>query len=326
MKGFFPTRPTAEPMIYAYSEDNPKYDGLLKVGFTTVDVVKRVAQQYPTKRPDGRLPYKIVFSETAMYPDGGSFTDHDIHSALKKHGFQSVGGEWFRCSVDDLKAIYISVKNKTLSRSLRKFDFPLRPEQEKAITETINYFESVDSEKGHQAAKFLWNAKMRFGKTFTTYKLAERMGLKKILVLTFKPAVETSWEEDLISHIDFDGWQFISNKTSLTFNTADKTKPIVCFGSFQDYLGTNSNGGIKSKNEWVHTTNWDIVIFDEYHFGAWRENAKKLFEIEDEDNYENLDLEIYKREEADNSLNESFLPITTCTSVPSSMGSTESLQ
>jgi hypothetical protein len=84
----------------------------------------------------------------------------------------------------------------------------------------------------------------------------------------------------------------------------------VCFGSFQDFLGTNDNGGIKVKNEWVHSTNWDIVVFDEYHFGAWRENAKKLFEKYDDDKFDELDLETYKKDEADNALNESFLPIT----------------
>lgn len=60
-----------------------------------------------------------------------------------------------------------------------------------------------------------------------------------------------------------------------------QTRPIVCFGSFQDYLGKNtSTGGIKTKNEWVHSTNWDCVMFDEYHYGAWRDNAKELFEEE----------------------------------------------
>src|SRR5205814_4209062 len=54
-------------------------------------------------------------------------------------------------------------------------------------------------------------------------------------------------------------------------------------GSFQDYLGKNSStGGIKTKNEWVHATNWDCVILDEYHYGAWREKAKDLFDAEDE--------------------------------------------
>jgi hypothetical protein len=107
------------------------------------------------------------------------------------------------------------------------------------------------------------------------------MGWKKVLVLTFKPAVQSAWEEDLKCHIDFRGWQFIS-PGGLQYEDADKQKPFVCFGSFQDYLGRNkSTGGIKTKNEWVHTTNWDCVIFDEYHYGAWRENAKELFEAED---------------------------------------------
>ncbi|MEQ1557694.1 MAG: hypothetical protein ABL933_01980 [Methyloglobulus sp.] len=60
----------------------------------------------------------------------------------------------------------------------------------------------------------------------------------------------------------------------------DTNKPMVCFGSFQDYLGKNKAGGIKAQNEWVHTTNWDCIAFDEYHYGAWRESAKELFEAE----------------------------------------------
>ena len=42
---FFPQRPTTHPMIYAYEDTNPQYRGLLKVGYTTVDVDRRVAQQ-----------------------------------------------------------------------------------------------------------------------------------------------------------------------------------------------------------------------------------------------------------------------------------------
>jgi hypothetical protein len=83
-----------------------------------------------------------------------------------------------------------------------------------------------------------------------------------------------------MTHVDFEGWQFIS-RNGLTFEEANPKKPIVCFGSFQDFLGKNtSTGGIKTKNEWVHATHWDCVIFDEYHYGAWRENAKELFEAE----------------------------------------------
>lgn len=85
----------------------------------------------------------------------------------------------------------------------------------------------------------------------------------------------------------------------------------MVFGSFQDLLGTNENGGIKAKNEFIHTTQWDLVIFDEYHFGAWRENAKKLFENPDEEENADFDMEQYKRTEADNAYNETFLPIST---------------
>ncbi|MDR0571330.1 MAG: hypothetical protein LBG48_00595 [Rickettsiales bacterium] len=34
----FPERPKSKPMIYAYEDTNPELAGLLKVGYTTVDV------------------------------------------------------------------------------------------------------------------------------------------------------------------------------------------------------------------------------------------------------------------------------------------------
>ena len=122
-----------------------------------------------------------------------------------------------------------------------------------------------------------------------------------------------------MTHVDFDGWQFISNKDAAgnhvnidrEYARADKSKPIVVFGSFQDLLGTNESGGIKAKNEFIHTDNWDLVIFDEYHFGAWRENAKKLFENPDDEEAADFDAEKYQLEEAGNAYNETFLPITT---------------
>lgn len=309
-KEFFPPRPEAQPMIYAYEDRNPEYSGLLKVGYTAVDVEKRVAQQYSTKRPDGKKPYHILFAESAMYSDGTSFTDHEVHRVLKKKGFPSEGGEWFRCTANDVRAAYIAVRDRIDNKENRTQRFKMRPEQEEAVSKTIAYYQSASKERGTRTAKFLWNAKMRFGKTFAAYQLAKKMGFRRILVLTFKPAVQSAWEEDLKTHVDFEGWQFVC-RDGMAYEEADKTKPIVCFGSFQDYLGTNELGGIKTKNEWVHTTNWDLVVFDEYHFGAWRENAKKLFEQEDEDTYDSLDIEKYKQEEADNAYNETFLPITT---------------
>lgn len=276
---FFPAKSESRPTIYAYRDTNPQYNGLLKIGYTSVDVEKRVAQQYPTLRP-GDLPYEIVLSEPAMRKDGSAFLDHDIHRTLKKRGFSNPNGEWFKCSVNDVKAAIIAVRDGTENEENRTLDFGMRPEQEAAVDKAIAYFKSFRQENPTKTPHFLWNAKMRFGKTFATYQLAKRMGWTRILVLTFKPAVQSAWDEDLKSHVDFAGWQFIS-RNGLQFEDANPKKPIVCFGSFQDYLGRNSAGGIKARNEWVHTTNWDCVVFDEYHYGAWRESAKELFEAED---------------------------------------------
>lgn len=276
---FFPKRPASNPTIYAYEDTNVQYKDLLKVGYTTIDAKTRVAQQYPTLRP-GPLPYKIVFESAAIRNDGSSFTDKDVHRYLKKRGFLNPNGEWFKCKVKDVEAAVLALATGIDNEDNRSASFGMRPEQCEAVDKTIAYFKSYKKENPGKTPHFLWNAKMRFGKTFATYELAKKMGWKKVLVLTFKPAVQSAWDEDLRSHVDFKGWQFVS-RNGLSFEEVDTSKPIVCFGSFQDYLGKNKAGGIKSKNEWVHATNWDCVVFDEYHYGAWRENAKDLFEAED---------------------------------------------
>lgn len=274
---FFPQRPDAKPTIYAYELIGVEsHKDLLKVGYTNRTSKERIAEQLKTSR----VKYKIILEESAIRNDGSVFTDHDVHRYLRKKNIKNSEGEWFKCSVDEIKAAMLSIKFGSFSEENRTLNFKMRPEQEAAVEKTITYFKSFKKENRINTPHFLWNAKMRFGKTFAAYQLAKRMAWKKILVLTFKPAVQSAWEEDIKNHLDFKGWQFIS-RNGLTFEDVDKTKPFVCFGSFQDYLGKNEAGGIKSKNEWVHTTNWDCVIFDEYHYGAWRENAKDLFEAED---------------------------------------------
>ena len=303
-KDFFPPRPESRPTIYAYEDTNPQYAGLLKVGYTTLDAQSRVARQYPTKRP-GKSPYRIVLEESAMRNDGTVFTDHDVHRMLRINGVTNPEGEWFRCTVAQVKAAVIAVETGQLNEENRSLDFKMRPEQGAAVEKTAAYFKSYRGDNKDKPPHFLWNAKMRFGKTFAAYQLALKMGWRKVLVLTFKPAVQSAWEEDLKCHVDFLGWQFIK-PGGLTYEEADKKKPFVCFGSFQDYLGRNSStGGIKTKNEWVHATNWDCVILDEYHYGAWRENAKELFEAEDKKEVE------FGEGEGIEYYNEDFMPITT---------------
>lgn len=257
-----------------------------------------------------------------MRNDGTCFTDKDVHRLLKHKGFRQFNegkdhNEWFCCSENEALETIEEVRTGIRFEGQRTWNFSMRKEQQTAVQMAKDYFEQSEKEDPDRPSKFLWNAKMRFGKTFATYQLAKSMNFKRVLVLTFKPAVESAWQEDLSNHVDFAGWQFVSNKEAKfdakeldeQFDECDGTKPIVVFGSFQDLLGTNSAGGIKAKNEFIHTTNWDLVVFDEYHFGAWRENAKNLFEKFDEEN-DDFDIEKYQKEEAGNAINESFLPIT----------------
>jgi hypothetical protein len=242
-----------------------------------------------------------------MRSDGTVFTDHHVHRQLRLNGVKRLKGEWFRCAVDQVKAAIIAVRTGQLNEESRSLDFKMRPEQKAAVDKTAAYFAAWRRTKANRSKPphFLWNAKMRFGKTFAAYQLAKKMGWRKMLVLTFKPAVETAWEEDLKCHVDFQGWQFIS-PGGLSYEQANKSRPFVCFGSFQDYLGRNpSTGGVKTKNEWVHSTHWDCVILDEYHYGAWRESAKELFEAEDKKEIE------FGEGEGIEEFDEDIMPITT---------------
>lgn len=315
---FFVQRPAIEPTIYVYRFPDV-HKGYIKIGYTERDVHTRIKEQLGASH----VPYELLYTESAMCEDGSVFMDHDVHAILERKGFKKLNipddNEWYNCSVGDVKAAIIELKTGIRTEASRTWTFKMRPEQQRAVMRTESYFKDAKKADPTHAPKFLWNAKMRFGKTFASYELAKKMGFTKVLVLTFKPAVESAWREDLVSHVDFEGWQFISNKDAHNqsinidqqYAKANKKKPIVVFGSFQDLLGTNEAGGIKAKNEFIHSTNWDLVIFDEYHFGAWRENAARLFDNPDEEATADFDMEKYKLEEADNAYNETFLPITT---------------
>lgn len=308
------------PRIYAYTE--PQYKntewvgkrtgkGLLKIGYTERSVIERINEQFPTKKPTD-TPYSVLFEDSAIRNDGTFFGDKNVHDVLEKMGVHRIcierknDTEWFEATVEDIVIAVESIKHRTLPKLARQNSFEMRPEQAHAVDITSKYFKENAQNKTGKIPHFLWNAKMRFGKTFTAYKLAEKMGWKKVLILTFKPAVENAWQEDLENHKDFIDWQFI-HKDGLSYDLADKNRPIVWFASFQDVLGKSPSGGIKAHNEDMHTTNWDCVILDEYHFGAWRENAKDLFdngEI-DEDEYDEI------KKSGQDYYDEDLMPITT---------------
>lgn len=272
-------KPKARPRIYAYSIADEAHKGELKVGQTTRDVKQRVAEQLKTANIKN---YKIELDELAERDDGTIITDYQVRAALEKKGFENTALEWMRCSVVDVKTVLTELRTGKTFTGTHHETFAMRVEQAEAVNKTHDYFHSIWKEDMHAVPRFLWNAKMRFGKTFTAYQLAKKLGAKRLLVVTFKPAVEDAWQTDLESHVDFDGWQYLSKSSGRDPTQVSPRKPLVYFGSFQDLLGRDPAGNIKPKNEWLHKVKWDLVVFDEYHFGAWRETAKELFEGEEE--------------------------------------------
>jgi hypothetical protein len=272
-------KPEARPRIYAYSIDDHAHAGQLKVGQTTRDVKQRVAEQLKTAAIKN---YTIEHDEPAERADGTTFTDHEVRAALVKKGFPNPELEWVCCTLKDLKTVLTELRTGQKLSGTHHEAFPMRAEQRAAVEKTHAYFHSIWQGNMHDVPRFLWNAKMRFGKTFTAYQLARKLGAKRVLVVTFKPAVEDAWQTDLESHKDFDGWQYQSRNSGSDPTKVSAIKPLVYFGSFQDLLGRDDVGNIKPKNEWLHKVKWDLVIFDEYHFGAWRETAKELFEGEED--------------------------------------------
>ena len=278
----FQSKKQARLRIYAYQILSGTHSGQLKIGQTSKSVADRVKQQLQTANITN---YKILVDEPAERLDGSTFSDFEVRNRLKEKGFESVDLEWMRCEPEDVLTAIQELRQGKRIEGTHHLDFPLRLEQAEAVARTHKYFFSFWQDEGMKAVpRFLWNAKMRFGKTFTSYQLAKKMGAKRVLVVTFKPAVEDSWKTDLLSHMDFEGWEFLSKKNQGDPARVSKNTPLVYFGSFQDLLGRDKEtGSIKPNNEWVHKIEWDLVIFDEYHFGAWRDNAKELFEGEDDD-------------------------------------------
>jgi len=272
-------KPEARPRIYAYAIADAAHAGMLKVGQTTRNVKQRVAEQLKTAAIKN---YRIELDESAEREDGGIFSDFDVRAALVRKGLENTDLEWVRCTVKDVKTVLTELRTGQQFSGTHHETFPMRHEQVEAVEKTSDYFNSIWAENKKAVPRFLWNAKMRFGKTFTAYQLAKKLGAKRVLVVTFKPAVEDAWRSDLENHADFDGWQYLSRNSGSDPTQVSAKRPLVYFGSFQDLLGRDEAGNIKPKNEWLHAVNWDLVVFDEYHFGAWRETAKELFEGEEE--------------------------------------------
>lgn len=295
---FFHPMSSSYPVIYAFEPKNSvkTQDNWIYVGYTTQDVHEHFERIFNGNTKE----FRNILVKGAMNSSGSVTTDDMLRSYLKSKGYEMRRDGCIRISKDKLLKAVNDVMSGDIEK-VRNQSFTLRPEQEEAVNMTVDYFRHMENVDPDRTPHFLWNCKMRFGKTFASYQLAKRMGWKRILILTFKPAVESAWEDDLLTHTDFQGWSFVSCRATTKEPQCDNATPLVCFGSFQDLMGKSAAGGIKAKNEWIHQINWDCVILDEYHYGAWREGAKDLFENETPD-FSNTGLDLF---------DEDLMPITT---------------
>ena len=177
---FFPKKSEITPTIYGYSLPNDTTRiGQLKIGDTNRTAQQRIKEQIGATRSE----FVIKLEESAMRNDGSIFRDYQIHDYLSSKGFYNPEGEWFECTVEDVLAAIIALKSGEINEENRSLDFSMRPEQKAAVEKTIHYFKQHLKEGLESTPQFLWNAKMRFGKTLSALQVIREHNFKRTLIL-----------------------------------------------------------------------------------------------------------------------------------------------
>ena len=219
-------------------------------------------------------------------PDGKR--DSHIHKQLEENGIErkkdGAGKEWFYATLDDVKKAFNEVAHGTS----RTDNFLLRKEQKEAVDKAKKWFDKDYPHEIVDAAshpnRFLLNAKMRFGKCFTGVHIAKEINAERTIVVTYKPRVIGEWISAVNDHVDFSGWTGIRAKEGENPNTlslkgrgdlSSSPSPLVLCVSLQD-LDISDNGDIKDRLKDVLEAEWDLLIFDEVHFGGRTERVKNI--------------------------------------------------
>lgn len=221
------------------------------------------------------LNREVIYWGICLDAKSDSFKDYEVHNEIKKinAGIAEQEQEWFtKIPADELINNFNSLRHKDENKKI----YTPRKEQQECIDAMSNYFNK--NPKG----RFLLNCKMRFGKSFTTYKYCENHNLERILILTFIPAVESSWREDL-SHIKKNYRYFTDDNLRRSgFELNFEQESYVLFLSLQNYLGKEKNSDVKGKIKQLQDIDWDLVILDEYHFGAWNQKTQGTLKVKEE--------------------------------------------
>ena len=240
--------------IYVYSTDTYKDKNWFKIGQTKLQVDARIAQQDSTSNPE-------TLNRLGKWRVPSDLTDKKLHKHLDSLGYHKTRAdkdrEWYEIPFNEIaKAI-----NELHHGVARPHNHAPRDEQQDCIDMVTEHYRDGGKE-------FLMNAKMRFGKTFATYKIIKELEYKNILILTYKPSVKSAWAEDLQQHVDFDGWNYFENLEDMRKDRKSKVK--VLFASFQDL-----NDFDKQKWKGIDKMNFDLTVVDEMHFGSDTDRARE---------------------------------------------------
>ena len=306
---------TQSRLLYVLSQGDRKHQGLLKIGEVFVDndiadshssqelgkAVRAVLDARPYMQG---VSYHIEYVECTTYDqDSKCYKADDVYRTLRamdipsktlgKYKDPTTGQTedadiWFACTIFDIQDVINKIKQgKGAGHGAIKF----RPEQEKAIHDTVEYFqkEFKDPNKGKH---YLWNAKMRFGKTLSGLEVAKRCGYRSTLIITHRPVVDKGWHDDFAKIFrtpealaDYHarglepayGRRMMDDNDSqgdfytLT-NEVDAGKKILVFFVSMQYLRLSQFVGGKERNfdplkRAIMEYDWDFVMVDEAHEG-----------------------------------------------------------
>lgn len=279
-------------VIYVFSIPDRAHRGLLKVGDASLESDKPIDQLPPNSSELNRaareridsytntagIAYTLEYTELAVAVEFDSgrlraFRDHEVHNVLENSGYPrkqidgTTGREWFDIDLTCAKAAIAAVKNGMANMSgtntgARRIPIVFREEQLDAIESTVKRFKKHD--------RYLWNAKMRFGKTLSALEVVKRCEFSKTIIMTHRPVVDAGWYEDFKKvFAPEDGYLYGSHGTGYSLEQlCSSGKKFIYFASIQDLRGSKRVDGKHEKNDEVFDTHWDLVIVDEAHEGT----------------------------------------------------------
>lgn len=306
---------TQSRLLYVLSQNDRKHQGLLKIGEVFVDneiadsknsqelgkAVRAVLDARPYMQG---VSYHIEYVECTTYDqDSKCYKADDVYRTLRamdipsktlgKYKDPTTGQTedadiWFACTIFDIQDVICKIKQgKGAGHGAIKF----RPEQEKAIHDTVEYFqkEFKDPNKGKH---YLWNAKMRFGKTLSGLEVAKRCGYRSTLIITHRPVVDKGWHDDFakifrtpeaLADYHAKGLEPAYGRRMMDDNDSqgdfytltrevDAGKKILVFFVSMQYLRLSQFVGGKERNfdplkRAIMEYDWDFVMVDEAHEG-----------------------------------------------------------